>query len=126
MATYLVSAHSRSNFKLWTNTTVRRVLREGGRITGVEVEAFLDGGYAGVVNVTSSSGRVILSAGTFGSSKILFRSGIGPEDQLEVVQNSEADSDTMIAKESWINLPVGYNLIDHVNVGVLACLEELS
>ena len=39
MATYLVTAAQRSNFKLWTNTTVRRVLRNGGHVTGVEVEA---------------------------------------------------------------------------------------
>ncbi len=74
MATYLVSASNRSNFDLWMNTTVKRVIRTGGHITGVEVEAFGDGGYVGVVNVTAVSGRVILSAGTFGSAKILMRS----------------------------------------------------
>jgi cellobiose dehydrogenase (acceptor) len=74
MATYLVTANARSNFKLWTNTAVKRVIRNGGHITGVEVEAFRDGGYAGVVNVTSITGRVILSAGTFGSAKLLMRS----------------------------------------------------
>ncbi len=116
LATYLVTANNRTNFKLWTNTIVKRVLRDGGHITGVEVEAFRDGGYAGMVNITSISGRVILSAGTFGSPKILFRSGIGPADQLAVVQSSESDADTMISNSSWINLPVGYNLVDHVNV----------
>lgn len=74
MATYLVSANARSNFKLWTGTAVKRLIRTGGHITGVEVEAYDDGGYVGVVNVTSISGRVILSAGTFGSAKILMRS----------------------------------------------------
>lgn len=115
MATYLVSASRRSNFKMWLNTTVKRVIRQGGHITGVEVEAFRDGGYAGVVNVTNISGRVVLSAGTFGSAKILLRSGIGPKDQLEIVKSS-ADGPTMIGSDSWINLPVGYNLDDHVNV----------
>ncbi len=52
------------------------MLRNGGYITGVEVEAFRDGGYAGMVNITSVSSRVILSAGMFGSPKIRFRSGI--------------------------------------------------
>jgi cellobiose dehydrogenase (acceptor) len=74
MATYLVTANQRSNFKLWMNTAVKRVIRQGGHITGVEVEAFENGGYAGVVNVTKVTGRVILSAGTFGSAKLLLRS----------------------------------------------------
>ncbi|KAK5628404.1 hypothetical protein RRF57_004119 [Xylaria bambusicola] len=111
MATYLVTANARSNFKLWTGTAVKRVIRTGGHITGVEVEAFREGGYAGVVNVTSVTGRVILSAGTFGSAKILMRS---PEDQLEVVKTS-TDGPTMIGNSSWIKLPVGHNLNDHVN-----------
>ncbi|GAB1320084.1 hypothetical protein MFIFM68171_10294 [Madurella fahalii] len=115
LATYLTSAKKRSNFNLWLNTTVKRVIREGGHITGVEVEAFRTGGYQGIVDVTKISGRVVLSAGTFGSAKILLRSGIGPKDQLEVVKNSEIDGPTMISNSSWINLPVGYNLDDHLN-----------
>lgn len=74
LATYLVSASERSNFELWTGTAVKRVIREGGHVTGLEVEPFLDGGYEGVVPLTPVTGRAILSAGTFGSAKILFRS----------------------------------------------------
>ncbi|KAF3022035.1 hypothetical protein E8E14_012745 [Neopestalotiopsis sp. 37M] len=114
MATYLVTANARSNFDLWMNTAVKKVIRSGGHITGIEVEPYLDGGYTGVVNVTSVSGRVVLSAGTFGSAKILMRSGIGPSDQLAIVQGS-ADGPTMINSTQWIILPVGYNLDDHVN-----------
>ena len=29
------------------------------------------------------------------------------------------DSATCIAKEQWINLPVGYNLIDHLNTDLI-------
>ena len=83
MATYLVDADARSNFKLWTNTTVNRVLRNGSHITGVEVGAYGQGGYCGTVNVTPGRGRVILSAGVFGTSKILMRSGIGSKTELE-------------------------------------------
>ncbi|KAK4123284.1 carbohydrate-binding module family 1 protein [Parathielavia appendiculata] len=115
LATYLTSAKKRSNFNLWLNTSVRRVIREGGHITGVEVQPFRTGGYQGIVNVTNISGRVILSAGTFGSAKILLRSGIGPEDQLQVVKSSTIDGPTMINSTSWIPLPVGYNLDDHLN-----------
>ncbi|GMG32219.1 unnamed protein product [Aspergillus oryzae var. brunneus] len=86
MGTYLVSASERDNFARWSNTTVKRVVREGGRITGVEVEATLNGGYAGTVN-----------------------------DQLSIVKNS-TDGETMIAESEWIELPVGENLVDHVNV----------
>jgi cellobiose dehydrogenase (acceptor) len=116
LATYLTTAKKRTNFNLWLNTTVKRVIRDGGHITGVEVEPFRSGGYKGIVNVTSTTGRVVLSAGTFGSAKILMRSGIGPSDQLAVVKASALDGATMINSTNWIPLPVGYNLDDHCNV----------
>ncbi|KLP05748.1 putative cellobiose dehydrogenase [Fusarium fujikuroi] len=115
LATYLVSAKARNNFKYWTNTQVRRVVRSGGHVTGLEVEPFSGAGYAGTVKLTPETGRVILAAGTFGSAKILLRSGIGPDDQLSVVANSSRDGGSMITKDQWINLPVGYNLEDHTN-----------
>ncbi|GFF94128.1 cellobiose dehydrogenase [Aspergillus udagawae] len=125
MATYLVSASQRSNFKLWTNTTVKRVVRTAdGHVTGVEVEPFLDGGYKGVVNVTAKTGRVVLSAGTFGSARILMRSGIGPTDQLNIVKSS-SDGPTMIDQSAWINLPVGMNLVDHVNTDTVATHPDI-
>ncbi|CRK40096.1 hypothetical protein BN1723_004714 [Verticillium longisporum] len=73
----------------------------------------------GVIPLTPVTGRVILSAGTFGSAKILLRSGIGPTDQLDVVSNSTRDGSTMISRNQWINLPVGYNLEDHTNTNVV-------
>lgn len=130
MGTYLVTASQRKNFKLWMKTSVKRIIRTGGHATGVELEAFLDGGYSGVVNLTSITGRVVVSAGAFGTPKLLMRSklssdalrsgshqigGIGPTDQLKVVQSS-TDGPTMINETEWINLPVGYNLDDHLNV----------
>jgi cellobiose dehydrogenase (acceptor) len=76
LATYLVTASQRKEFTLWTGTMAKRVVRTGGHITGVEVECSsgVAGGYSGTVNVTPKTGRVILSAGTFGSAKILLRS----------------------------------------------------
>ncbi|CAK4030971.1 carbohydrate-binding module family 1 Non-catalytic module family CDH [Lecanosticta acicola] len=124
MATYLVSASQRSNFKLITNTTVNRVVRDGSTITGIEVEAFLDGGECGTINVTSTTGKVILSAGAFGTPKILFRSGIGPQDQLEIVQTAEGDK--MINSSQWIHLPVGENLDDHVNTEIVITHPNVS
>lgn len=109
--TYLETARSRTNFALWTDTSVRRVVREGSRITGVELEPNSRG--AGIVNVTADTGRVVLSAGYFGSPKILFRSGIGPEEQLQVVADSESDGPAFIDKSQWLRLPVGESLKDH-------------
>ncbi|KAL2279822.1 hypothetical protein FJTKL_13178 [Diaporthe vaccinii] len=109
--TYLETARSRTNFALWTDTGVRRAVRDGSRVTGVELESNSRGGE--VVNVTANTGQVILSAGCFGSPKILFRSGIGPEEQLQVVADSESDGPTFIDKSQWLRLPVGENLKDH-------------
>jgi cellobiose dehydrogenase (acceptor) len=114
MTTYLVSATGRSNFKMWLNTSVTRINRVGGHAVSIDVEAYDNGGYQGTVNLTATTGRVVVSAGTFGSAKLLLRSGIGPTDQLEVVQRS-SDGPTMIDEADWINLPVGYNLDDHLN-----------
>ncbi|KAK3356573.1 cellobiose dehydrogenase [Lasiosphaeria hispida] len=110
MATYLLTASQRKNFAFWTNAGVKRVARTGGHVTGVEIEC---GGSSGVISVTPNTGRVIISAGTFGSAKILWRSGIGPKDQLDVVKQS-GDGSTMVASDQWINVPVGNNLYDHV------------
>lgn len=71
LATYLLSATQRKNFSYWVNAGVKKVVRTGGHATGVEVEC---GGTTGVVGLTPNTGRVIISAGTFGSAKILWRS----------------------------------------------------
>ncbi|CAE7185711.1 hypothetical protein CFE70_006339 [Pyrenophora teres f. teres 0-1] len=126
LGTYMVSALGRKNFKLWTNTMARRVIRTGGKATGVELESGVGGtGYCGTVNL-NPGGRVILSGGAFGSSKVLFRSGIGPKDQLTVVKNSATDGSTMISESSWINLPVGQNLNDHVNTDLVVQHPNVS
>ncbi|KAL3295036.1 cellobiose dehydrogenase [Colletotrichum asianum] len=112
LATYLVTAKSRPNFKMWTNTMARRVIRDRGRITGVEVESRGDVGRCGIVTVTESTGRVVISGGYYGTPKLLFRSGIGPEDQLRIVQQS-TDGPDFIEETQWIKLPVGRDLHDH-------------
>jgi cellobiose dehydrogenase (acceptor) len=115
LATYLVTASARSNFHMWLNTSAERIVRSGGHATGLNVVATNNGGYTGTVQLTPITGRIIVSAGAFGTPKLLFRSGIGPTDQLQVVQSS-SDGPTMINSTQWIDLPVGYNLDDHLNV----------
>lgn len=118
LATYLVSAKRRSNFEIVTDTMVQRIVRREGVATGVDVEPTSNNGYKGTYKLKNRTGRVILSAGVFGTAKILFRSGIGPEDALSTVAKS-ADKDKLIDKKYWINLPVGYNAMDHINTDVV-------
>ncbi|KAF2113597.1 cellobiose dehydrogenase-like protein [Lophiotrema nucula] len=124
IATYLVTASARKNFKLLQNTMVRRVVRTGGKATGVELEGG-NGGACGTINL-NPGGRVILSGGTFGSTKLLFRSGIGPTDQLNIVKKSVQDGPSFINETQWINLPVGSNLNDHVNTDLVVRHPNVS
>jgi len=125
MATYLVTAAARTNFKLWLNTSVERIVRTGGHATGLDVVAYHSGGFTGRVNLTPITGRVIVSSGTFGTAKLLFRSGIGPTDQLQIVQSS-TDAALMTPSTNWINLPVGYNLDDHLNTDTVINHPNIS
>ncbi|KAA8893690.1 cellobiose dehydrogenase-like protein [Sphaerosporella brunnea] len=118
LATYLSTASARSNFKLQMNTMVRRIIRSGGTASGVEVYATNTTGVTGIYNL-KPNGKLILSAGTWGTAKILFRSGIGPPDMLQIVQNSALDGPTMIDSSQWILSPVGYNVVDHTNTDLV-------
>lgn len=53
------------------------------------------------------SKRIILSAGTMGTTKILLHSGIGPRDHLEKLEINVVE-----------DLPVGENLKDHVTTSI--------
>ena len=105
MATYLRTAMARPNFTLMLNTTVDRVLRKGSKILGVTTSTGR--------NITAKT--VVLSAGSFGTPKILFRSGIGPYNQLRIV-NVSSDAPFLPPEKEWILLPVGENLMDHANM----------
>lgn len=125
LTTYLVDASENENFSLWTHTTARRLVREGGVVTGVELDECTDAsGHSGTIKV-ASGGRVIVAAGTFGSAKLLLRSGVGPADQLEIVAGSALDGETFIGEEDWIELPVGENLMDHLNTDVVVEHEDV-
>jgi cellobiose dehydrogenase (acceptor) len=110
-ATYLVTAQARSNFKLVVNATVTNVVRNGAQISGVRTAK-------GYYNV-KSNGRVILSAGSFGSPRLLFQSGIGPTDQIQVVQKNAAAGALLPPQSQWINLPSGYNVSDNPSINLI-------
>jgi cellobiose dehydrogenase (acceptor) len=107
--TYLPLAQAKSNFKLELNTKVIRAVRTGSNITGVETET-IDG--ARIIYNVNAGGRVILSAGSMSTPRILFNSGIGPKEQLDIVAAGTTDV-TLPEEVDWINLPVGTEIKDH-------------
>ncbi len=100
---YLNPARHRLNVTIRPFCNTHRVIVEGGRATGVEVEC------GGTIQ-TIRARRVTLSAGAINSPAIMMRSGIGSRAELEA-----------LGIKSMIDLPgVGHNLIDHVLVPVVA------
>ena len=98
---YLNSGRHRLNLTIRPNYTVQRLIIEGKRVTGVEVES-------GGERFTAEGDEIILSAGAIGSPHILMLSGVGPADNLRSVG-------IPVVHE----LPgVGQNLRDHPNVWV--------
>jgi choline dehydrogenase len=73
---YLEPARTRANLTVRADTTVVRVLLDGGRACGVEIRD------AHGVTSTIGARQVVLAAGVFHSPQILLRSGIGPGDEL--------------------------------------------
>lgn len=107
--TYLPDAMAMDNFELMLFTKVTNVIRTGSSVTGVLTVA-ADGSNQ-IINL-NEGGKVILAAGALSSPRILFNSGIGPTDQLDIVQSGTTG--VVLPDESdWINLPVGHNLRDH-------------
>ncbi len=96
---YINPARNRLNLTLRSDCTVYRLLLEGQRAVGVEVEC---GGE--IFKVFSN--QIILSAGSIGSPQLLMLSGIGPKDHL-------SDKGIKLVHD----LPgVGQNLRDHPQV----------
>jgi len=99
---YLDTARHRLNFTIRSNVTARRIIFEGKRAVGVEVES--DGEV-----FTVEGDQIVVSSGAVASPQLLMISGIGPAEHLrsfgiDVVQD----------------LPgVGQNLRDHPSAAVL-------
>ncbi|CAE6481722.1 unnamed protein product [Rhizoctonia solani] len=117
MDTYLKTAKARSNFKLLSNTKVLSLVRSGAQITGVQTNNMSINGN-GIISLTSK-GRVILSAGPFGTAKILFGSGIGPSDQIAYFAANSALSKYLPPSSQYITLPVGMNAKDKPGVNLV-------
>jgi choline dehydrogenase len=91
----------RENLTVITEALCTRILLDGGRATGVEIER------RGQLSELRAEREVILSAGTYNSPQILMLSGVGIGAELQgygIAPRAE--------------LPVGENLQDHPHVGV--------
>ncbi|KAF8596986.1 hypothetical protein BDV93DRAFT_527730 [Ceratobasidium sp. AG-I] len=117
MGTYLKTSKARSNFKLMTYTKVLSVVRNGAQITGVRTNDTSIAG-TGIIPLTSK-GRVIVSAGAFGTAKLLFQSGIGPSDMLSIVAADATAKKYLPPSSQYINLPVGLNVKDNPSVNMV-------
>ncbi|SEM46237.1 choline dehydrogenase [Bosea lupini] len=98
---YVRPIADRPNLTILTETIVRRVLFDGRRASGVEIER------AGTISTIKANIEVVISTGAINTPKLLMLSGVGDRDELQrlgipVVQH----------------LPgVGRNLQDHVSFG---------
>lgn len=97
-AGYLKPNLKRKNLKLMTRTQVRRILFDGKRAVGVEVEE------RGAVKRIGARREVIVSGGSINSPVLLMNSGVGPAAEIK-----------QVGIEVTHDLPgVGKNLQDHV------------
>ncbi|MYV37408.1 choline dehydrogenase [Streptomyces sp. SID1328] len=93
---YLHPALRRPNLTVLSSARAHRVVTEGGRAVGMEVER------GGTVEVVRAEREVILSAGAYESPKLLMLSGIGPGAVLSAFGIGVVR-----------DLPVGAGLQDH-------------
>jgi choline dehydrogenase len=107
LLTYLLQARGRTNLEIRSDTTCRRVLFDGTRAVGVEVER------GGKVERIAAD-RVVLCAGAMHTPQLLTLSGVGPRDVL-----AELGIDPVAVSEG-----VGQNFQDHPFVGVMGLLKE--
>jgi choline dehydrogenase len=105
---YLHPALERSNLVVQTDAHVTRLLLQGTRAVGVEMDQ------ANELKEIHAA-EVILSAGTYQSPQILLLSGIGPAEELELG-----------GIPSVVDLPVGRGLQDHPATWITFTTEEPS
>ena len=109
---FLRPAMARPNLRVVTGATCRRVLFDGKRAVGVEIET------RGAIETIAAGREVILSAGAYHSPKLLMLSGIGPaahlrEHGITVLHDSPAVGanlqDNYILTMSWRLNPDAYS-----------------
>ena len=97
--TYLPEARARPNLTVCSGALVHRVVLSGGRACGVVVER--DGALEEI-----AAGEVVLCGGSIQTPALLWRSGVGPPEELAAL-----GIETAVA-----NAAVGANLTDHPGV----------
>ena len=95
---YIWPALKRKNLAVWTGARVQRLIMNGKRVTGVNVD------YKGKCQTISATREVILSAGTYHSPQLLMLSGIG--DPVQLAQHGITCQHALPG--------VGKNLQDHI------------
>ena len=104
---YLTPARHRLNLTIRPNCTTRRIIFEGKKAVGVEVES-------GGEIFTAEADQIILSSGAIGSPQIMLLSGVGPATHLQEM-----------GLQVVHDLPgVGQNLRDHPMIYVTFKTKE--
>ncbi|QZY14288.1 FAD-dependent oxidoreductase [Streptomyces decoyicus] len=98
---YLRPALTRPNLEVLTGSQCTRILFDGDRAIGVELEQ------GGELLQRRAEREVVLSAGAYNSPQLLMLSGIGVAGEL-----------TACGITPLVDLPVGENLQDHPHVGL--------
>ncbi|MGA5564601.1 GMC family oxidoreductase [Streptomyces platensis] len=106
---YLRPALDRPNLEVLTGAQCTRVLFDGDRATGVELER------GGELLQRHAEREVVLSAGAYNSPQLLMLSGIGVAEEL-----------TPHGITPRVELPVGENLQDHAHIGLLYLTDTES
>ncbi|WP_134725435.1 GMC family oxidoreductase [Paracoccus luteus] len=108
---FIKPVRNRANLRIVTQAMVRRVVIEGGRATGVEIQR-----PDGSRQVIRAAREVILCAGAIGSPQILMLSGVGDAEHLKghgiSVQHHSAE--------------VGRNLQDHLQARLVFKTHEAT
>jgi choline dehydrogenase-like flavoprotein len=104
---YLRDNIGRPNLSIIPYRQATRIVLDGTRATGVEVE------HDGQREVYTADKEVIVCTGAYNSPQLLMLSGIGPRDHL-----------VKLGIEVVADLPVGDNLQDHPGVPVALATEE--
>lgn len=106
--TYLKSVRDSNCLTVVTDALAHKVVIENGRAAGVKYSV---NDQAPVIARVRK--EVILSAGAFGSPKLLMLSGVGPKTHL-----------SSLGIETLVDLPVGQNFHDHLHLSLNATTHE--